>query len=164
MKNCDTHTWQSWWCKMQYITGHLGISQRGCKNNRLLLYFTSKLSRLCLASHPIASCVLGVSKFSLWDLGEDKTARASLSCSLCETARLMIFFVLFWTGNKERKHHLSLQFWCHVVFVGLWNSGIWMRKKAQKKNYIQRKTALEIYIQSAKCQAGLSALKQSFLS
>lgn len=64
--------------------GHLCISQRGCKNNHPLLYLTSKLSQLCLASHPIASCVPGVQSvsFPCEICGKRKTARTGLSCSL----------------------------------------------------------------------------------
>lgn len=66
------------------------------------------------------------------------------------------------------------------MIVCVWNSGAMclsssnvlnfeLKNKKDRKTrkiyiYIQRKTALEIYIQSAKCQAGLSALRQSFLS
>lgn len=143
---------------MQYIAGHLDIPQKDWRDNNLLPHLTSKLLQLSSAPRPVASCVLGVQNVTFTDPEEEKLLAPDFHV-ICEKQESLIKFLV---GLKTEKDCLSIQFWCHMDFLSsLIVNFVWERNKRQE-NYIYRKTALEIYIQSAKCQAGLSVLKQSF--
>lgn len=150
---------------MQYIAKHLGIFPIDWQNNNLLLLLTLKLSLPKLVLEPCV-CSVGFPGEIFW---KEKAAPESCQSNLQEIGRLDEIF------GKETKRTLlslciilipyvclSLQLMCCWE---IWEKEMKTRKKKKKiYKYVQRKTVLQIYIQSAKYQAGLSALKQSFLS